>query len=108
MNSRKLEIDDHINSTLEKIKNEYIRISKWLYEEELKMREDLEEMADPGEMERLMEPFMDRVDHQIDSHYMKLRELAVNFEDLSSRSVKQIRYVTYFVSNVNNILYHCG
>lgn len=72
------------------------------------MREDLEEMADPGEMERLMEPFMDRVDHQIDSHYMKLRELAVNFEDLSSRSVKQIRYVTYFVSNVHNILYHCG
>ena len=52
MNSRKLEIDDHINSTLEKIKNEYIRISKWLYDEELKMREDLEEMADPGEMER--------------------------------------------------------
>ena len=52
MNSRKLEIDDHINSTLEKVKNEYIRISKWLYDEELKMREDLEEMADPGEMER--------------------------------------------------------
>ena len=36
-----MEIDDHINSTLENIKNEYIRISKWLYEEELKMREDL-------------------------------------------------------------------
>ena len=35
------EIDDHINSTLENIKNEFIRISKWLYEEELKMREDL-------------------------------------------------------------------
>lgn len=85
-----MEIDDHINSTLENIKNEYIRISKWLYEEELKMREDLEEMTDPGEMERLMEPFMDRVDHQIDSHYMKVRELAVNFEDLSCRSVKQI------------------
>ena len=50
-----------------------------------------EEIADPGEIERLMEPFMDRVDHQIDSHYMKLRELAVNFEDLSSRSIKQIR-----------------
>ena len=52
-------------------------------------------MADPGEIERLMEPFMDRVDHQIDSHYMKLRELAVNFEDLSSRSMKQIRYSSY-------------
>ena len=84
------DIDEKIEDTLEDCKQIFSGISDMIFEEEKKLYDDLTDMIDMSEVEEFMTVVQEQVNSLIDLHYMDLRELSTNFEDLSLRSAKQM------------------
>ena len=74
--------DLSIRAALDIIKEEFMLLANKLSVEEDQLRYDLEEIVDPDDIERMMEPLVTQAESIIKAHYVDFRQLNLNFKSL--------------------------